>query len=313
MATEPAFPDRLASPAEPATDPALMAETMPEDWNDYTSMGVSTAIHVLALLILALFVPLYDTRETPVQIVSSFEDDEADFEDIEPLPVEMVADAAEENLDPPLPEIATNVAVDPSDLDATGTISENEMTSFAGPLSDAMAGADMLLADLGSVRAGGGPGGGGGGFGGEIGKRLAMAGAKTGSIQISLAWNNVNDLDLHVVAPSGERVYFAFPRSNCGGHLDVDMNAGGRQSNKPVENVYWPRNGAPAGAFQVFVNYFNKHDTVDETAFELHVLVDGVKKSYKGTIRHGDSAALVTEFKRGAGASGASADGEFVE
>ncbi len=316
----PASPALMAPPPpvprEPESDDpsTLAAEAIPEDWSDFTSMAVSTCVHGFAFLFLALFVPLYDTNEPPVQIISSFEDAESDFDDIEPLPLEMVADTPEENLDPPLPEIATNVAVDPADIDATGTISENDMTSFAGPMSDVMAGADTMLADFGSVRAGGGPGGGGGGFGGEIGKRLAKAGAKSGDIQVSLAWNNLNDLDLHVVAPSGERVYFAFPRSNCGGHLDVDMNAGGKQSNQPVENVYWPRNGAPAGSFQVFVNYFDKHDAVDETHFEVHLLIDGVKKSYKGRIRLGESAALAAEFSRGAGASGNSADdGEFRE
>lgn len=309
----PPIPSNPRTVASPETEPEPVPETIPEDWSDFTSMAVSTFVHGLAFLFLALFVPLYDTSEPPVHIISSFEDAESDFDDIEPLPLEMVADTPEENLDPPLPEIATNVAVDPADIDATGTISESDMTSFAGPLSDAMAGADAMLADFGTVVAGGGPGGGGGGFGGEIGKRLAKAGAKSGSIQVSLAWNNLNDLDLHVVPPSGERISFAFSRSNCGGHLDVDMNAAGRQSKEPVENIYWPRNGAPAGSFQVFVHYFDKHDGIDETPFEVHVLVDGVKKSYKGKLRLGDSPALVVEFQRAAIASGSSTDDEFME
>ncbi len=290
-------------------EPVPVADDTPEDWRDFTSIAVSMGVHVVALLFLALLVPLYDARETPVQIVSSFEDSELEIDDSPVLPIEIAQEEAAD-LDQPIPEVSTTVAVDPAEIDAVGALSDTDMTSFTGPLDESMAGADTMLADFGTVGAGGGPGGGGGGFGGEIGRRLTKAGAKTGSIQVSLSWNNLNDLDLHVVAPSGERVYFAFPRSNCGGHLDVDMNAGGKQSNKPVENVYWPRNGAPAGKFEVFVNYFGQHDAVDATPFEVHVLVDGKKKSYKGVVRGGDSSTLVAEFRR---MGGATADDEFME
>ena len=43
----------------------------------------------------------------------------------------------------------------------------------------------------------------------EMQSRVSAAGGKTGDIQISLMWNNNsqrNDLDLHVVAPSGEEL-----------------------------------------------------------------------------------------------------------
>lgn len=296
-----------------AMEPVPVADNVAEDWRDFTSIAVSMGVHVVALLVLALFVPLYETRDTPVQIVSSFEESETEIDDSPALPIEMAPEEAED-LDQPIPEASPTVAVDPAEIDAVGAISDTDMSSFTGPLDESMVGADTMLADFGTVRAGGGPGGGGGGFGGEIGRRLTQAGAKTGSIQVSLSWNNLNDLDLHVIPPSGERLYFAFPKSNCGGHLDVDMNAGGKRSNKPVENVYWPKNKAPAGAFQVYIDYFNQNDAVDATPFEVHVLVDGKKKSYKGVIRSGDSPALVAEFKRTGGAAGASAgDDEFME
>jgi len=41
----------------------------------------------------------------------------------------------------------------------------------------------------------------------ELKARLEREGAQSSDVQISLMWNNYNDLDLHVVCPSGERIH----------------------------------------------------------------------------------------------------------
>jgi hypothetical protein len=65
-----------------------------------------------------------------------------------------------------------------------------------------------------------------------------------------------------------------------------------------VENVYWPRQVAPRGEFAVYVHHFARHDDVDATPFEVHVLVDGTKQSFKGVARGGGPPVLVTTFRR---------------
>ena len=53
----------------------------------------------------------------------------------------------------------------------------------------------------------------------ELQERLQREGAMTGDVQISLMWENFNDLDLHVVCPSGERIHGGNKISECGGEL----------------------------------------------------------------------------------------------
>ncbi len=43
-------------------------------------------------------------------------------------------------------------------------------------------------------------------FSPEFNRRLEREGAQSGDVQFSLMWSNVNDLDLHCVDPSGEKI-----------------------------------------------------------------------------------------------------------
>ncbi len=133
----------------------------------------------------------------------------------------------------------------------------------------------------------------------EIAARLRREGGKTGDVRVSLVWNNRNDCDLHVVAPSGEEVYYGHKKSICGGELDVDMNVRG-ESTKPVENIYWPPGGAPVGKYKVIVQNYAYHDPDVKGEYEFRVEVVCGKKAthYEGKISGTGkpSNQLVCEF-----------------
>jgi len=133
----------------------------------------------------------------------------------------------------------------------------------------------------------------------ELQERLAREGARSSDVQVSLMWNNYNDLDLHIVCPSGERIHGGNKISNCGGELDVDANVRA-ETKKPVENVVWPEGKAPAGVYQVYVHHYKKHAkrrTRDPTKFQIIALNGGDAMEYNGALTHGDPIKLVCEFK----------------
>jgi uncharacterized protein YfaP (DUF2135 family) len=131
-------------------------------------------------------------------------------------------------------------------------------------------------------------------------ERLERAGAKTGDIQISLIWDNFNDLDLHVFTPRGQTIFFGRRKSNCRGELDVDMNAGAPTTREPVENVYWGKGKAPYGKFKVAVHHYRNHGDPDPTKYEIRIIVDGKTHVVTGEITFGSPRQIVYEFTRNA-------------
>ena len=108
-------------------------------------------------------------------------------------------------------------------------------------------------------------------------QRVVSAGGAYDDVDVrfSLIWNNLNDLDLHVITPSGEEIYFGEKTSRCGGKLDVDRNVSG-ETRQPVENVRWKTGKAPKGEYRVLVNYFGTHESSQQpTHFKVEAYVGG--------------------------------------
>ena len=134
----------------------------------------------------------------------------------------------------------------------------------------------------------------------DLEQRLEREGGKSGSVQVSLAWDDYNDLDLHLFCPSGERIYFNNRNSECGGELDVDMNVK-PVSKTPVENVVWTSN-PPKGTYKVGVHFYKHHrkrKTKKSCKFRLRVSLYGKIQEYSGTIKYGKAMQMVTGFTIG--------------
>ncbi|WP_295606520.1 hypothetical protein [uncultured Lamprocystis sp.] len=142
----------------------------------------------------------------------------------------------------------------------------------------------------------------------ETQQRVQQAGGKSGLVQISLMWNNRNDLDLYVTDPTGEIIYFSHKKAGSGGELDVDRNVGG-ETETPVENVVWT-NSPPDGDYQVHVRFFAKKNGAElATPFLVVVKNSDRIDEFHGTVTAPNDKPLVTTFRY----SGVAADNHVVD
>lgn len=100
----------------------------------------------------------------------------------------------------------------------------------------------------------------------------AKGGNVTGEMRVSLGWYNFDDLDIHVIEPDGNKIYFSKRLSKrTQGQLDVDMNANGGKSREAVENIFWKNcTHMLEGTYQVVVHNYCKRENID-VGFELDV------------------------------------------
>jgi hypothetical protein len=127
----------------------------------------------------------------------------------------------------------------------------------------------------------------------ELLSRLRNKNAKAADIRVSLAWNSMIDLDLHVIEPSGEKIYWEKKISNSGGELEFDMNDNENilsMSNEPIESVYWPVGTQPVGHYKIEVVYYanNGLENVDPINYLVLVTIEGINLEFRGKISKGD-------------------------
>jgi hypothetical protein len=76
----------------------------------------------------------------------------------------------------------------------------------------------------------------------------------TGDVQVSVSWDADSDVDLHVIDPAGDEVYYGQPEVASGGMLDLDSNAACAIDGVNNENITWAV--APEGTYTVRLDYY---------------------------------------------------------
>jgi hypothetical protein len=104
----------------------------------------------------------------------------------------------------------------------------------------------------------------------------------TGNVQVNVTWNTATDVDLHVVDPRNEEIYYLNQRSASGGSLDVDSNAGCSIDNKNSENIRWGTT-APNGQYIVRVDYWSACNVTGTTTYTVVVNNGGATSRFTGT------------------------------
>ena len=105
---------------------------------------------------------------------------------------------------------------------------------------------------------------------------FTIIGTAGGALQFALNWDTEQDVDLHVVDPSGEMVFYGSPTIPSGGELDLDSNAGCAIDGVQNENVLWNGASVPAGDYRVAVNLWSACGSNLPTQWRLTILQAGV-------------------------------------
>jgi hypothetical protein len=94
-------------------------------------------------------------------------------------------------------------------------------------------------------------------------------------------------LDLHVITPKGEHIFYSNKKVSCGGWLDTDMNVHG-ETDKPVENTRWSQGKAPKGRYQIYVQNYGFHEeSRAATPFRVEVEINGKIQHFTGETKAG--------------------------
>jgi len=113
---------------------------------------------------------------------------------------------------------------------------------------------------------------------------VQAVGVGTGDVQVSVSWDVDSDLDLHVVDPNGDEIYWWTETSPSGGELDLDSNAGCSIDSVRNENITWPTGTAPAGTYTVRLHLYSSCD-VEPTKYVVTIHVAGQPtRTFSGTI-----------------------------
>lgn len=124
-----------------------------------------------------------------------------------------------------------------------------------------------------------------------------------GDVEITLKWNNINDLDLMCTDPNNETIFFNHKKSRSGGQLEIDMNAS-PTTETPLEHIYWPTGGAPSGKYVVYLNYYKRHNrNINQTPYTITVKYGGKTENYSGTISYSDPRRTICTFNLNPGGS----------
>lgn len=117
-------------------------------------------------------------------------------------------------------------------------------------------------------------------------------------LRVSLSWHSRDDLDLHLIEPSGNEVYFGRKSGVTGSRLDVDMRG---ERLDQVENIYWADlSRLQDGTYKVFVHNYSQNGSrageKREEGFDIEVEYNGeiISMGYEKRISNNAKVNVLT-------------------
>lgn len=268
---------------------------------DSPSFLISFVIHITILIVLSLSISVPQTNPIVISFEASFETQSIDTElvDIE-LPAVQISDL-ETEANSPIDEPNSVLEIPIEYIDRIETTHQRLDQQFDIVDIGQPAPSSLIVSTNSNENSGNNQDGNSFGSYGEgkdeMSSRLMEVGAKTGDIQVSISWNNYNDIDVWVEYISFRNNSMAInwmQKNAYYGHLDIDMNLT-PMTNRAVENIYFEKARAPFGLYNVYIqNYRQWEKTTNTTVVNVRIIVDG-EVTYK-TCRISTKDRLVKIF-----------------
>jgi len=120
-------------------------------------------------------------------------------------------------------------------------------------------------------------------------------GGQVGDITVTLTWDTKDDLDLLLIEPSNDTIYFNHKKSPNGGELDIDRNNETPLVTNPIENIYYEKS-PPAGEYQVLVLFYKKRSNKGIVPFNVQLRIEENVSNYQGKLTFEKEFVLVKKF-----------------
>lgn len=117
---------------------------------------------------------------------------------------------------------------------------------------------------------------------------------ESGDLRINLQWYTRTDLDLHVIDPCGNEIYFSKRKATCNGGtgiLDLDANALIGTTTRPQENIYWLK--PASGTYTVKVVCFKwREKSQNPISYNISIVDKNGRVDKRGTIAKGQTITV---------------------
>ncbi|MDQ7916311.1 hypothetical protein RBU60_01890 [Mesonia sp. MT50] len=132
---------------------------------------------------------------------------------------------------------------------------------------------------------------------------LMVTSVGTGTLQVSLSFDNDKDVDLHLIEPDGEHIYYGSMNSSNGGELDLDSNPACSIDGINNENITYPEEAQlDAGTYYVYVDMYSNCDPSIATNYVASVYLNGVE--IPTSTQNPFNATFPVDFPSNGGGSG---------
>jgi hypothetical protein len=121
----------------------------------------------------------------------------------------------------------------------------------------------------------------------------------TGDVQVSLTFDRQDDVDLWVIDPAGDTVWWAQRTVPSGGELDLDANPACFEPHGNSENITWPEGSAPTGTYEVYVQLFESCSNQDVNFTVTVTVIGSPPQIFRGQLTPADELVdppLLTSF-----------------